>query len=129
MNMNVDALRDFFFEQSQVRQKFGTVDCVSFVTEAVRIGWGRDFSRVLQYCGRRSAVDRLRQLGGLKRACDMAMGERHCISGLVMGDVIWFDKPATIGLLMDGYVAVKMGKLIHRVQIESRMTGWKTSGR
>ena len=127
--MNVDALRDFFYEQSRRRQKFGTVDCVSFVAGAVFVGWGRDYRGVLQYRDRRSAVARLRILGGLRGACDFAMGRQYPVDELEPGDVIWFDKPATIGLLMPGYVAVKMGKCIHRLQIEPQMIGWKTNGR
>ena len=127
--MNVPALQSFFAEQAVTKQKFGTVDCVNFVTQAVYLGWDRDYRDVLQYSDRRSAVQRLRQLGGLKRACIHAMGEMHPIDELEVGDVIWFDKPATIGLLMDGYVAVKGGKTIHRLKIEPQMMGWKTSGR
>lgn len=126
--MNEDALRDYFDEQSGVRQKFGTIDCVKFVANAVRIGWGRNYLGVLQYSDRRSAVARLRELGGLRGACNMAMGEAVSIEELEPGDVVWFDKPATIGLLMPGYVAVKLGKCIHRFQIEKQMTGWRTSG-
>lgn len=126
--MNADALRDFFAEQSQINQKLGMVDCVTFVAAAVFVGWGRDFRSVLQYRDRRSAVDRLRALGGLRRACDQAMGKRYPVAELEVGDVVWFDRPATIGLLMQGFVAVKMGRAIHRLQIEPQMTGWKTSG-
>jgi hypothetical protein len=126
--MNRIALRDFFNEQAHLPQKLGTVDCVSFVAQAVRVGWNRDYLGVLQYHDRRSAVDRLRELGGLRSACDHAMGEQYPVAELEAGDVIWFDRPKTIGLLMDGYVAVKMGRTIHRLQIEPQMMGWR-SGR
>ena len=126
--MNERAIRKFFVEQSQIRQKFGTVDCVSFVAQAVVVGWGRVHRDVLQYSDRRSAVDRLRSFGGLRRACNHAMGETFPIDELEPGDVVWFDKPATIGLLMPGYVAVKAGRCIHRLQIEPQMIGWKTDG-
>lgn len=126
--MNAEALSSFFYSQSTERQKLGVVDCVHFVTEAVFIGWNRDFRSVLQYNSRRTAIDRLRELCGLKAACSHALGQMHCIDDLSAGDVVWFDNPATIGLLMPGYVAVKMGKTIHRFQIEDQMTGWKTHG-
>lgn len=126
--MNEDALREYFVEQSNLPQKFGTIDCVKFVANAVRIGWDRDYLGVLQYHDRRSAVDRLRALGGLRGACNHAMGDMVSITELEPGDVVWFDKPATIGLLMPNYVAVKLGKAIHRFQIEKQMMGWKTSG-
>lgn len=124
--MNINALRQFFDEQYGTPQKFGQVDCVRFVAEAVLVGWGRDYMDILGYSNRRTAVDRLRELGGLRGACDFAMGERRSIQELEPGDVVWFDKPATVGLLMPNYVAVKMGRCIHRFQIEPQMQGWKT---
>ncbi|TFG83983.1 MAG: hypothetical protein E4G74_00325 [Erysipelotrichales bacterium] len=124
--MNEEALREYFNDQSGVHQKFGTVDCVKFVAGAVRAGWNRDYLGVLQYSDRRSAVARLRELGGLRAACDMAMGEAVSVDSLEPGDVVWFDKPATIGLLMQEYVAVKLGKTIHRFKVDPKMIGWKT---
>jgi len=124
--MNVLALQSYFWTESQRKQKFGVIDCVQFVAGAVKQGWDRDYSDVLQYHDRRSAVKRLRELGGLMAACDMAMGKQHMISELEPGDVVWFDVPKTIGLLMPGYIAVKMGCAIHRLEIDPRMFGWKT---
>ncbi len=112
--MNIPALHEYFIEQSQQQQKLGVVDCVQFVTGAVFAGWGRDYRDVLQYSDRRSAVTRLRQLGGLKEACVHALGEITIIDDLEPGDVIWYDKPATLGVLMPGYVAVKMGRSVQR---------------
>lgn len=126
--MNVEALHAYLSEQAATRQRFGTVDCVSFVAGAVLAGWNRDYSDILGYSDRRSAVNRLRQLGGLRAACDYAMGDMHPIDELEPGDVIWFDEPATIGLLMPGYVAVKIGTPVHRVMIQPEMRGW-ISGR
>lgn len=124
--MNVLALQRFFDDQSQKKQNFGTIDCVSFVAGALLAGWNRDYTGDLQYHNRRSAVNRLRAFGGLRCACDWAFGDQVSIAELGPGDVVWFDKPATIGLLMPGYVAVKLGRSIHRYQIESQMMGWKT---
>jgi hypothetical protein len=56
------------------------------------------------------------------------MGAIYPVEELEAGDVVWFDRPATIGLLMSGYVAVKTGRCIHRLQIEPQMIGWKTHG-
>ena len=124
--MNKAALGRFFETQYGQKQELGSIDCVKFVTNAVLIGWERDYRAILQYDDRRSAVKRLRELGGLKAACCHAMGDMHPISELEPGDVVWFDEPATIGLLMPGYVAVKLGSVIHRFQIEPQMKGWKT---
>lgn len=126
--MNKAALRRYFIEQAEQPQKLGTIDCVKFVCGAVYEGWNRDYSDILGYKDRRTAVNRLRELGGLKAACDMAMGERYPIDELEPGDVVWFDKPATIGLLMPGYIAVKLGSRIDRYVIEPQMMGWR-SGR
>ena len=127
--MNIDALSEFFYAQATEKQKLGTIDCVNFVAEALFIGWDRDYRDILQYNSRRTAVNRLRELGGLKAACNFAMGSEQSIYDLQIGDVVWFDKPATIGLLMPGYIAVKLGKAVHRLQVEEHMTGWRTNGR
>lgn len=125
--MNVVALRSYFNEQAQAPHKLGAMDCVRFVTEAVYFGWDRDYRDTLQYYNRRSAVDRLRALGGLRGACNYAMGPMRDVEDLEPGDVIYFHKPRpTIGLLMPEYVAVKMGKCIHRLVIEPHMKGWET---
>jgi hypothetical protein len=124
--LNEIALREYFNDQAGTPQKFGTIDCVKFVAGAVCVGWNRDYRSKLLYSDRRSAVERLRSFGGLLRACNNAMGEMFPIEELSPGDVIWFDKPASIGLLMPGYVAVKMGKCVHRFRIENKMMGWKT---
>ncbi len=99
------------------------------MTQAVFVGWGRDYRSILQYHDRRSAVDRLRVLGGLRGACNHAMGPMLAIDELEPGDVVWFDKPKSIGLLMPGYIAVKAGRTVHRFEIDPRMQGWKTDGR
>ncbi len=125
--MNVVALRGYFNEQAQIPHKLGSVDCVKFVTEAVYLGWGRDYRNALQYHDRRSAVDRLRALGGLIGACNHAIGPMRDVEDLEPGDVIYFHKPRpTLGLLMPEYVAVKIGQNIHRLVIEPEMHGWKT---
>lgn len=126
--INIPALQEYFIEQSQLPQKLGVFDCVTFVSGAVKVGWDRNFDPILQYSDRRSAIKRLRELGGLEAACDLAMGKRVSVSMLEPGDVVWYDEPATIGLLMYGYVAVKLGGNIHRFEIDPEMTGWSTQG-
>lgn len=127
--MNVLALRAFFNTQAPQHQKLGTIDCVKFVTDAVFIGWGRDYRNILQYDSRRSAIDRLRELGGLQAACIHALGPMYPMEELTTGDVVWFDQPSSIGLLMPHYIALKMGHTIHRFDIEPEMRGWKTDER
>ena len=126
--MNKQALRQFFHKQSVIRQKLGTVDCVTFVTQAVYVGWGRDYRSVLQFDDRRSAVNRLRELGGLKKACLHAMGSMYYMEDLEPGDVIWYDKPQpTLGLLMPGFVLVRGAYSIHRHAADDHLMGWKTA--
>ena len=124
--MNIPALQTYFWCESTRTQQLGIVDCVKFVVGAVFVGWDRDYRDILQYSDRRSAINRLRELGGLKEACIHAMGQMHPVDELVPGDVIWIDSSTAIGLLMEGYVAVKAGRQIHRYQIDPEMTGWKT---
>lgn len=124
--MNIAALRIYFQEQTGAKQSLGTIDCVKFVTNAVYIGWGRDYRDILQYSSRREAVDRLRELGGLKGACFHALGAMDFITDLHPGDIIWYDEPPTLGLLMPNYVAVRQGQVINRYAIEECMMGWRT---
>ncbi len=124
--MNIPALREFFNTQAPITQRLGTIDCVSFVTQAIFIGWGRDYRDILQYNDRRSAVARLRELGGLKAACFHTLGPMYFICDLNPGDVIWFDKPPSIGLLMPTYIAVKQGVTINRYVLEAHLMGWRT---
>jgi len=124
--MDICALQEYFWDEADKPQQLGVVDCVKFVTGAVYIGWGRDYRDILQYHDRKSAVKRLRELGGLHGACVHAMGNPVPVEELSTGDVIWFSKPDTIGLLMRDYVLVKLGKQLHRYQVDDSMTGWKT---
>lgn len=125
--MNERALRKLFNEVAPQRFVLGRLDCVRFVVDAVRVGWGRDYRGQLDYRDRRTAVSQLRRSGGLKDSCIEAMGEMWPVDDLVAGDVVWFDKPVgTIGLLMPLYIAVKANRRIVRVPIDSRMMGWKT---
>ena len=125
--MNMMALHDYFDTVAPVQHKLGALDCVRFVTDAVFIGWGRDYRAILQYNDRRTAISRLRALGGLKGACSHAMGEMYMIDALSPGDVVYFDKPSpTIGLLMEHYVLVKQGTTLHRLEREPQIQGWRT---
>lgn len=125
--MNEKALRKLFNEIAPQRFELGGLDCVRFVVDAVHVGWGRDYRHALHYDGRRSAINQLRQDGGLRAACTNAMGRMWPVESLSEGDVIWFDKPvSTIGLLMPLYVAVKTHRQIVRVPIDERMMGWRT---
>ena len=125
--MNERALRKLFNEVAPQQFELGGLDCVRFVAEAVFVGWGRDYRDVLDYTDRRTAVDQLRQNGGLRAACTNALGRIWPVESLSEGDVIWFEKPvATIGLLMPMYVAVKSARQIGRVPIDERMMGWRT---
>ncbi len=124
--MNIPALRLYLNEQAPLPFRLGVVDCVTFVCGAVLAGWGRDFRFHLHYDDRRSAVDQLRAAGGLEQSITTALGPLRPIAELKRGDVIWFDEPRTLGLLMDEYVAVKANCEIHRIALLPQYMGWKT---
>lgn len=124
--MNTEALRAYFIAQTGTKQQLGVIDCVKFVTGAVYAGWGRDYRNVVQYNSRREAIDRLRELGGLKAACFNILGSMYFVDDLGPGDIIWYDEPPTLGLLMPNYVAVRQGYVINRYAIQDRMMGWRT---
>lgn len=123
--MNVEALSRYFIEQSRQRQRFGSNDCVTFVAGALLTGWGKDYTRALGYSDRRSAVRRLRVAGGLRAACDQVFGAMCEVEELRPGDVAYFERPATLGLVMPGYVAVLIASQVQRVKIEIARGGWR----
>lgn len=122
------ALHEYFNRVAAKPMVLGGYDCVRFVAEALYVGWNRNFIPILDYWDRRSAVRRLRQANGLRDACTDALGDEVHKSELVMGDVAYFEAPhATIGLVMDGYVAVKLRGSIVSVAPSAIITGWKTN--
>lgn len=127
--MDAQALRDYFEEAAQRPFVFGDYDCVRFVAEAVRVGWGRDFMQQLRYQGRKSAVLRLRRADGLFQAVSGVLGAPTPTDDLMPGDVAWLPQGrASIGLIMPGYIALKGHQCIHRVDPSSATTGWSTGG-
>lgn len=124
--MNALALRQYLNTQANLTNKLGVTDCVTFVTNAVFAGWNRDYRGMLDYSDRKTAVAQLRRMGGLKGACMKAMGGMYSIADLEPGDVVWYNRPPCIGLLMQGYIMVKQAHTIHRVEIENHLMGWKT---
>ncbi|MEE8599318.1 MAG: hypothetical protein V3S69_07430 [Dehalococcoidales bacterium] len=126
--MNAEALHTYLGEQSLLPQKLGVIDCVTFVTGAVKAGWDRDFYFTLKYGNRRSAVARLRELGGLSAAVDGALGSRYPISELPEGSVVYLDVPSpTLGLVLGDQVLVKVHKQVIRVTRDSVLYGWRTT--
>lgn len=125
--MNVDALRDYFAEVAPAAIRLGGLDCVRFVADALAIGFDRDYRAVLGYSDRASAVRRLRSAHGLEAAVSDALGPLCAKRDLGVGDVAWFpQRPASIGLIMPGYVAVKGNRAIHRVDPDCYAMGWKS---
>lgn len=104
---------------------FGQYDCVSFVFEALREGWNRDYLIRLQYSDRRSAVDRLRAAGGIYDGISEHLGPDIPMSDLEVGDIAWLP-PGNIGLIMPDYIAVKYRRTILRLPLSEARTGWKT---
>ncbi len=124
--MNIEAIQDYFYRVAPFPQKFGTYDCCTFVVETLLIGFDRDFRYALGYKDRRSAVDRLRKIGGLRDAFNDILGPESLCADYPPGSIAYFDRPAYVGIIMPGYIAVKGHGCIHRFIIEPHRTGWRT---
>lgn len=125
--MDVEALQAYFSRQSLLPQKLGTYDCVTFVIGGLYVGWGRDYRGYLDYFDRKTAVQRLRTAGGLRSAFMDVFGPMESACELPPGSIVLWDKPlATVGLVMNGYAAVKGNKMIYRGIITDQMLGWRT---
>jgi len=122
--VNVTALRSYFSEVSTRPSVLGELDCVRFVIESIRIGWGRDFRDCLRYQCRRSAVAQLREDGGLYDAFARVLGEAVPRSELIPGDIAYFTD-SFVGLMMPEYIAVKYRRTIYRVPFEHCGQGFK----
>ena len=125
-------LRNYLANQAQLPFRLGVHDCTNFVAGALQAGWGneRNFFADLGYWDRRSAVKRLRLGGGLKAAITRVLGPMRPIQELNVGDVVWFDNPNTVGLLLPAvglYVAVKGHYEIRRLEPEKFLNGWRTA--
>lgn len=124
--MNTQELHRYFIIASTREHRLGVCDCVTFTFDALRVGWNKDYRDKFGYFDRRSAVNRLRKAGGLKQALIDEFGEPVAPSKLQMGDVAYMETPrATLGLVMDGFIAVCGNRCIHRVTLESAICGWK----
>ncbi len=111
-----------------MRQRFGVYDCCTFVVDVLLIGWDRDYRDALGYWDRRTAVDRLRAAGGLHEAYTAVLGPEELIAEAPPGSIAYFGegKFQSVGIVMDGYIAVKANKCIHRFALESQRMGWRT---
>lgn len=123
--MNRNALSKYFANASDAPFVFGKLDCVRFVIEAIHVGWGKDFRDILGYSDRGSACTRLRLAGGLEQAFTDELGEPVSPVELIAGDIAYFEDPG-VGLVMENYVAVKIGTTIGRVPLQFVSKGWKT---
>ena len=90
--MNVEALQDYFAKVARLPQRFGYYDCCTFIVEALLIGFDRDYRYALGYVDRRTAVDRLRAVGGLREAFTDILGPEQLILGSPAGSIAYFDK-------------------------------------
>ena len=127
--MNHEALHTYLAEQSQIPSRFGTVDCVTFVVGALRAGWDRDYSKVLHYSDRRSAIAQLRTAEGLLEAARAVLGPECAIDDLPAGSVAYADVPQpTLGLVMPDWVLIKMPTHVARIERSYDLVGWRTDG-
>lgn len=126
--MNIPALQDYFAKVAPLRQRFGVYDCCVFVVDALWLGWGVDIRGDLGYYDRRTAVKRLRNADGLRQAFTLLLGPEHLIAEAPPGSIAYFNENGfqSVGIVMDGYIAVKANRCIHRLILEPQRTGWRT---
>lgn len=126
--MNILGLQEYFAKVAPLPQRFGVYDCCTFIVESLLIGWDRDFRDALGYFNRRTAVERLRKVGGLREAFDAVLGNEHLIMDAPPGTVAWFGDPGQkcVGLVMANQILVKGNGCIHRFYMEDHRTGWRT---
>ena len=121
------ALRAYLNAQSRLPARLGVVDCVTFCVGALLVGWGRDYSRVLRYKDRRSAVTQLREEGGLLQATRAVLGPEDFCYDFPPGSLAYFPTSPTLGLILDGWVLIKGHKQIMRVERCDALKGWRTA--
>ncbi len=127
--MNSEALHTYLADQSQIPSRLGSVDCVTFIVGALKAGWGRDYSKVLGYSDRRSAIRQLRAADGLLEAARAVLGPECAIDDLPAGSVAYADVPQpTLGLVMDDWVIIKMPSQVARIERSYDLVGWRTDG-
>lgn len=126
--MNHVALRQFFDRQAPRPQRLGTNDCVTFVMGALLCGWGRDFTADMRYNSRRTAVERLREAGGLEAAFTERFGEPINAMQLPAGSIALLAPQQVVGLVMPSYIAVRRHMHIDRVRVLATYRGWRTDG-
>jgi len=126
--VNVPALAAYLDRAATVPARLGGFDCVRFVIEGIRVGWGEDFRGCLRYACRREAVEQLRGAGGLRANFCAVLGDPVAAAGLQPGDIAYLSDPETgtaaVGLVLPGYVAVKVGRTIARVPLDRVAEGW-----
>lgn len=125
---NLPALRAYLATAALTPAELGKLDCVRFVIEAIRAGWGQDFRGCLRYECRHSAVVQLREDHGLRSAFCKVLGEPIPAAELVPGDIAYVRDAKTgtraVGLVLFDTVVVKVGRTIARVPLAYCDEGW-----
>ena len=123
IELDHNALSKYLADAAGRRSKLGEYDCVRFVIEALYAGWRVDYRNILGYQDRRTVIDRLRIAGGLEQAFTDELGPPVNPADLLPGDIAYFQDPA-VGLVMPGYIAVKVRSTIGRVPLQFANKGW-----
>jgi hypothetical protein len=124
--MNENAIREYFEAASLKRPAFGHYDCVRFVIELLYVGFDRDYRASMEYWDRRSAVRRLRKSGGLRNAFTDCFGEELSSDDLVVGDISFYPKPDTVGLILPNCVAAYYCGAVQALDRSTVTIGWRT---
>lgn len=124
--MNIEAIRQYMEAASNKRAAFGHYDCVRFVIELLYVGFDRDYRDRMEYWDRRSAVRRLRAAGGLRSAFVDCFGNELPAGDLVCGDIAFYSKPDTVGLILPECVAMYFCGTMHAIDRSTVTIGWRT---
>lgn len=124
--MNPEAIREYLEAAATKRPALGHYDCVRFVIELLYVGFDRDYRDRMEYWDRRSAVRRLRKAGGLRSAFVDCFGNELQRDDLVSGDIAFYSKPDTVGLILPNCVAMYFCGTMHAVDHSTITIGWRT---
>ena len=127
-HVDAEALSVYLFTVASRPYELGKMDCVRFVADCLRIGYDLHYHEFLGYNDRQSALRRLREAGGLKKAIESVLDREVPACDLHPGDVAWLpnNRHGVIGFIMPGQVLVKADCRIDRFDIHSVQSGWRT---
>lgn len=117
-------LAEYFSRVVNEPATLAKLDCVMFVVDALRNGFGVDLRDQCRYTDKRTALARICKHGGLDGAVRHELGDPLPGDELRYGDIA-FVNPHAIGLVMPTYIAVKGRSTIWRITLDLAAHGWR----